>query len=90
MNADVMVETLRKRVEQTVLQSETIKVDRMGKSNVSWGGVAEREWNRPCSSQKPSKWTECSVKSKGKIAWRGAMPFFLGAMPFLTAPCPFV
>ena len=43
MNADVMVETLRKRVEQTVLQSETIKVDRMGKSNVSGGGGGQKE-----------------------------------------------
>lgn len=35
IHADSRVETLRKRVEQCVLQSETIKVDRLGNVNVS-------------------------------------------------------
>lgn len=34
INADSRVETLRKRVEQCVLQSETIKIDRLGRSNL--------------------------------------------------------
>ena len=35
IHADSRVETLRKRVEQCVLQSETVKVDRLGNYNVS-------------------------------------------------------
>ena len=39
IHADSRVETLRKRVEHCVLHSETLQVDRFGKSNVRYHSV---------------------------------------------------
>ena len=54
IHADSRVETLRKRVEHCVLHSETLQVDRFGKSNVRYHSVCRLshvQWNLALHSE---------------------------------------